>query len=97
MAQREDLIESLRFTILQRATLLDRTNQEEVDSYNDLYKSYLALIDPVKSISKKTTKDIMGRFEKHFSKPITIKRAKPPRLEDMGKKITGLKNLSKIS
>lgn len=89
------MIESIRFTILQKAVLLDRTSQDEVNAYNDLYKSYLDLIHPTKKITEKESKDLMKGWEKFMRDGFEVKKAAEPEIAKLPPLI--IKNLSKIT
>jgi len=51
--QNEDMVESLKFTILREAILLDRTNPTAVEDFNKLIKTYAAIKDPYKEEENK--------------------------------------------
>lgn len=93
------MIEGVRFSLLMKAQLLDRTNQQEVTEYNKLHQDYIKTIYPDRDeVLASETERLFKPWETFFDKEekvaIPIKEIKEEDLIPQLKKM-GIRNLSK--
>lgn len=69
---REERIDNLRFTIGYMSNIMDPTEQESVNSFNDLVSSYHNLIAPIRKDTKfeQEAVEMMKDFTKIKFKPV---------------------------